>query len=172
MNRKSAQNGKGEVLVFLGLAVLLAVVFADVGGEEPVVSENGEGTSNGGAQLPLEAARMLLNMESYGALIVPTNSSNPFYTEHFLPKVKPTPEPAKTRTVSIVYQGHYKTQDGRRKAYFSVDGELKKVTLTEMIVGDLTLAVIERKRAAAMSSSGEFHDLEFKAAVKIEIPNE
>ena len=172
MNRKPAQNGMAEGLVLIGLAVLLAVVFADVGGEEPVVFELERGAAPGGARLPLEAAQMLLNMKSYGALIVPTNSSNPFYTEHFVPKPKPKPEPAKTRKVSIVYQGRYKTQDGRRKAYFSVDGELQKVKLTETIVGNLKLAIIERKQAAAITPSGDMHYFDFKSKVEVEIPND
>ncbi len=172
MSRLAEENRIAEALVFAGLLALLGVVFADIGGEKPTATERPGAGAAAATELPVQAAQLLLDMESYGALIVPTNSSNPFYTDYFVP-AKPEPvAPPATRTVEIGYQGHYRTQDGRRKAYLSLDGKTLKLTPGETVVGPLKLATIERAEIVLIDAESTTWRIAFKAVGKIEIPNE
>lgn len=172
MSRLAEENRIAEALVCAGLLALFVVVFADIGGESPSVTEGPRVGAAASTELPLQAAQLLLNMESYGALIVPTNSSNPFYTDYFVP-AKPAPvEPPATRTIAVGYNGYYQTQDGRRKAYLSLDGETLKLKVGESVVGALKLATIERDEAVLIDAEANTWRVGFKTVSKIEIPNE
>ncbi len=172
MNRLAQENRVAEALVFAGLLALFVVVFVDIGGEKPTVAERPGAGAAAATELPVQAAQLLLDMESYGVLIVPTNSSNPFYTDYFVP-AKPEPaKPPATRLVKIGYLGHYQTQDGRRKAYLSLDGKTLKLTAGETVVGPLKLASIAREEAVLIDAEAKTWRIAFKAVGEIEIPND
>ncbi len=104
--------------------------------------------------------------------MVPTNWSYHLYTDYF---VQAKPEPAKppaTRLVKIGYLGHYQTQDGRRKAYLSLDGKTLKLTAGETVVGPLKLASIDREEAVLIDAEAKTWRIAFKAVGEIEIPND
>ncbi len=171
MKRELTENKIAEGIVFLCLLALATVVFMDIGGDLPERPEPPKGASLASAELPLKAAQTLFDMESYGELVVTTNSSNPFYTEYFVPVKPPPPAPPLTRKVSVLYQGFYATQDGRKKAFLTIDGAPVKMSLGETSKDGLMLGVIERKEVHFVDASTKEHIVKFKEPALIEVPN-
>jgi hypothetical protein len=171
MSRLVEESRLAEALVFAGLLALFGIVFADIGGA-PTISQGGGGVgAESTTELPLKAAQLLLDMESYGALIVPTNSSNPFYTDYFTPAKPESKEPPATRLLKIGYLGYYETQDGRRKAYLSFEGNTLKLRPGETVTGDLKLATIERAEVVLIDAESKISRIGFKSIGEIEVPN-
>ena len=165
-------NRIAESLVCAGLLVLLAVVFMDVGGGTTKPEALPSGQRSALELPPLEAARLLFDVESYGGLVVTTNSSNPFYTAYFVPAPPPAPPPASTRIVSFTYLGFYETADGRRKAFLSMDGETITRRQGEAISGVLWVGTIDKQEIVLLGGALKTNVVGFKQESKIELPKE
>ena len=166
------ENRIAESLICAGLLLLLAIVFFDVGGNAEDPAPGLGGSSVATTQPPLEAARLLFDVESFGALTVTTNSSNPFYTGYFVPSPQPEPEPITTRIVSFVYLGFYETDDGRRKAYLSMDGETISRRPGESIAENLWVDRIDKREIVLLGGTEKTNTIGFKQERKIVLPKE
>lgn len=169
MIRQLTENRIAEGLVCAGLLILLTVVFMDIGGSATDTREAPAGQSPALAQPPLEAARLLFDVKSYGGLIVTTNSSNPFFTGYFVPAPPPAAPPPSTRIVSFVYLGFYETADGRRKAYVSVDGETLSRKQGEAVADRLRVGRFDKGELVLLGGALETNVVAFKQESKIEL---
>ncbi len=98
----------------VALWLLLYVAVMGLRGKPPEMKES-DGTSPPPVRLvPVERAAQLMNRSSWPQLNAATNTTNPFFTKHFIPPPTPAPPPPTTRKIELVYLGFY-ISDGSKK---------------------------------------------------------
>lgn len=159
-----------EGLLCAGLAILLAFLFVDVTRKPSDPVESPSPRSESVPLPPLEAARVLFDVESFGGLVVTTNSSNPFYTGYFVPAPTPEATPSTTKSVSITYLGFFETAEGSRKAYLSVDGQTVSLAPGGIVAGKLSVDRIEKSEIVLLGGTLTTNTVGFRQESVIEIP--
>lgn len=159
-----------EGLLCAGLALLLAFLFADITKKPSDPVESPSPRSESVPLPPLEAARVLFDVESFGGLVVTTNSSNPFHTGYFVPAPAPDPRPSTTKSVSIAYLGFFETEAGSRKAYVSVDGQTVSLMPGGIVAGKLSVDRIGKTEIVLLGGTLTTNTVGFRQELQIEIP--
>ena len=102
------------ILTHAGLWLLLYVAFTGLRGSPPGMREV-DGTSPAPDRMvPVSKGDHLLNRLNWPQIVPATNTTNPFYTTHFIPPPAPPPPAPTTRKIELVYLGFY-TSDGSKK---------------------------------------------------------
>lgn len=95
-----------------------------------------------------------------------TKLSNPFFTEHFIPKEAPTPPPPKKKT-AVRYLGFLKNSTGTMKAVLEVGGQQKVLKIGDALMDGLTLESIGEKEAVASTVDKAKVQLPFSRTVNL-----
>lgn len=154
----------------VGLWLLLYVAVMGLRGKPPEMRE-ADGTSPPPPRpIPVGRAVQLMNRSSWPQITPATNTTDPFFTRHFIPPPKPAPPPPTTRKIELVYLGFY-VSDGSKKQTMVKMGDTFLVSpLGSKVTGNLFASDATALSLTLTNTTGQTNLLPLNVKKELEVP--
>jgi hypothetical protein len=158
------------VCVHAGLWCVLYLAVTHLGGRSPDFRVADSSAPPAPGPVPTANMDSLFSPAQWPAPKNITNSSNPFFTTHFVPVVAPAPPPPTTRKVEVTYQGFYQAGDTVKHVVVKVGDLFVSAVVGAPVTTNLLVADASMKNLVLTNLTGQTNLINLNTKKEIEVP--
>jgi len=151
----------------VGLWLLLILALVNLGGQAPELHDTDAVTTPLQDTVPVAGLVNLFSPEAEPGPLNVTNTLNPFFTRHFIPKAVPPPT---TRKIEVTYLGFHQTGNDPKRTLFKLGAAYQVAPIGARIATNLLIAEATMQAMTLTNLAAQTNILPLNVKKELEVP--